>query len=840
MSTPFTQDLNQRSKHLSHLQKLLKNPFCLTRQSFFDDFTGSKSLRLIAIENLNMDLDSGLIGVDDAKSTVVLPPSTEIAVLMLTSGSTGNAKAVVLSHRQIIASVSGKSSVKQLPTGSTFLNWVGLDHVASLVEVHLQALYLCVDQIHVPAADLIADPTLFLNLIHRYRVSRSFAPNFFLAKLKNELQNKKESLSYLDLSCLRFLASGGEANPVETCDALSKLLRVYGAPRTVITPGFGMTETCAGAIYNVKCPNRDLRNGREFAAVGNCIPGITMRITSQAQPNTLAEPSERGNLEVAGPVVFKEYFNDEKATVAAFTSDGWFRTGDQAYIDVEGNLVLAGRGKEQMIINGVKYSPHEVETAIEEASIPGVTSTYIVCFSYRSPNSPTEQICVVYLPAYSADDHEAHLRASEAIARLVMLQTSVRPYVLPLNNDLLQKSTLGKFARSKIRTAFETGEYRKLQEFNEEILSASRALNTTPPTNKMEEMLLQEFEETVGLRPQEFGTERQVFEMGVTSVDLIKVTRAIERRLMMSGQIPISTMMTHPTVRSLAIALSDLDAPKEYNPVVTLQHNGTTKPLWLIHPGVGEVLVFINLAKYFPDRPIYALRARGFNAGEFYFTNIAETVEIYHSAIKRIQPTGPYALAGYSYGSMLAFETAKVFESNGDTVAFLGSFNLPPHIKARMQQLDWNECLINLAYFLDLMTEPHAHSLSPILHNLDRSHALAHVMGEASPARISELSLTPEALSKWAGLAYSLQSMAKEYEPSGMVERVDVFYCIPLRAVAKTKEEWLANHLSKWDGFVKSKPRFHEVGGSHYTMIGPEHVGGFQKVLRGVLKERGL
>jgi len=69
-------------------------------------------------------------------------------------------------------------------------------------------------------------------------------------------------------------------------------------------------------------------------------------------------------------------------------------------------------------------------------------------------------------------------------------------------------------------------------------------------------------------------------------------------------------------------------------------------------------------------------------------------------------------MAGYSYGSMLAFETAKVLERNGDEVRFLGVFSLPPHIKFRMRQLDWKECISNLAYFLDFVTEQRAHELS--------------------------------------------------------------------------------------------------------------------------------
>lgn len=123
---------------------------------------------------------------------------------------------------------------------------------------------------------------------------------------------------------------------------------------------------------------------------------------------------------------------------------------------------------------------------------------------------------------------------------------------------------------------------------------------------------------------------------------------------------------------------------------MTLQTQGSEIPLLLVHPGVGELLVFLNLAKYIVDRPIYALRARGFDVGEKLFSSIPEIVSTYHVTIKRTQPEGPYAIAGYTYGSMLAVEIAKALEAEGQEVKFVGVFNLPPHVKVRMRQFDWD------------------------------------------------------------------------------------------------------------------------------------------------------
>ena len=421
---------------------------------------------------------------------------------------------------------------------------------------------------------------------------------------------------------------------METAHAVSKILSAYGAPSNVLAPGFGMTETCAGAIYNWDCPKYDVERGLEFTALGSCIPGIQMRVTVESENGRVAQPNERGGLEVTGPIVFKEYFNNEVATTESFTTDGWFKTGDKALIDSSGMLNLAGRGKEQININGVKYSPLEIENVLEETLMPGATPSYTICFSYRPKSSQTESICIIYLPAYAPDDDETRVQTHDSIVRNVMLQTGVRPHVLPLESSLLQKSTLGKLFRTKLRKAFEAGDYRRYEQVNDEIIKAYKAYHVTQPRNKVELTLLEIFEEVFSLPDNELGVETPVFEMGVTSIDLIRASRAIEKRLNLTSQIPIITIMTHPTVRSLAKALEDLNHPNNYNPVVTLQHAGTKTPLWLIHPGVGEVLVFINLAKHLSDRPVHALRARGFNPGETYFTSIEETVSTYHTAIK--------------------------------------------------------------------------------------------------------------------------------------------------------------------------------------------------------------
>ncbi len=132
------------------------------------------------------------------------------------------------------------------------------------------------------------------------------------------------------------------------------------------------------------------------------------------------------------------------------------------------------------------------------------------------------------------------------------------------------------------------------------------------------------------------GIDTPVLDTGVSSVELIRLKSASEKAFNIAD-IPIVAIMTNTTIRSLASAIRQILTSQykvEYNPVVTLQYNGSKTPLWLIHPGIGEILVFLGLVQYFPDRPIHALRACGFNKGEEPFQNLTDAVTTYYHELK--------------------------------------------------------------------------------------------------------------------------------------------------------------------------------------------------------------
>ncbi|KAI9813673.1 MAG: putative NRPS-like protein biosynthetic cluster [Pycnora praestabilis] len=844
ISTPLPADPDRRRNHLAHVHDMLRHPVTLTSRDLAKDFEGVEHADLKIVNELN-SVDTGQ--VLKPLSEKICP--TDPAVLMLTSGSSGNAKAVVLRHEQIIASVKGKSSHFGTTDADIFMNWIGFDHVASLIETHIHAMYIGAELVHIPAPALIANPMRFLQFIDRHRVTYTFAPHFFLARLLQSMDNSNARQAKYDISALRHLISGGESNLVATVVALTKVLQDHNLKGEVIRPGFGMTETCAGSIYSRNCPTYDITSKNDFASLGKPVSGIQMRIMND---NGHEAPfNEIGNLQVTGPLVFQEYFNNPKATRVSFTDDGWFVTGDRAYVDTNGNLNIAGREKESINLNGIKHFPHEIESALENANIPGLTPSYTVVFSVRLPKSHAEELCVVYHPTFCPEDIARRVETASKIVLVVGSLTTSRPkHIIPLPKTFLHKSALGKLSRAKIRTSFENEEYEEYQDSRDLRIKDFKAARRENPATATENTILTAVRDVVDVPEEELSVNNSMFDFGVTSTDLFTLKRRIEKDLHTLNPVPVGILLTTPTIRGIASELDRLGqgSQDEYNPVVPLRSNPTSTktPLWLVHPGSGDVLVFVALAKYFPDRTVYGLRTRGLNTGiadQSYFTSIAAIADCYVDSIRRHQPHGPYAIAGYSLGSTVAFEIAKRLDSSSSddrTVAFLGIFDSPPHMRALISKLDWTDVLLNVAYFLELISEDYSTSIAAGLHRRTPEQALEFIMNCAPTERLEALAMDSTRLRKLTDVTNAFGQAGREYEPQGRVRGMDVFWVTPLASVAGSRREWMEEHLVRWGEFSAEAPRFHECEGVHSKMLNAEYVASFQKCLKGAMAARGV
>ncbi|MEU5538893.1 non-ribosomal peptide synthetase [Streptomyces sp. NPDC020362] len=824
---PLRGDRERWGAQLEHVNTLLGGPLVVTGEALAAELPPVAALSVTSLEELQA---VEATAADDFHRAA--PEDT--AVLVLTSGSTGHAKAVVLSHANLLASMAAKNGHHRLTARDTTLNWVSFDHVAALLECHLLPLSTGSLQLHVEAPVVLQEPLEFLRLMSRHGVTMTFTPNFLLGLINAAGERLRASGERLDLSRLRHIISGGEAVVVATGEAFLDGLARHGLARDALWPAFGMTETCAGSVYSRK-GFPDVDRGAEFASLGTPVQGLRMRI---ADPEDRPLPEGRvGELQLRGPMITSGYYNNAAATEEAFTADGWFRSGDLGRLD-EGRLTLVGRSKDSIIVNGVNYFSHDIESVLEP--LDGVARSYVAAFPVRPAGSDTEQLVIAFTPedgtapgtgGGDATAGAAVHRVLMAIRSTVVLHWGFRPaLVLPLPPQAFPKTSLGKIQRSLMRRRLEEGAYdaerRSVRELTLRMLGGH-----TAPEGPTEQALAEIYAELFDTDPADISATANFFDLGGTSLDILRLRARVTERLGV-GNLEVITVLRAPTVRALAARLDAGTAcgTEGYDPLVPMQTGGDKTPLFCVHPGVGEVLVFINLAKYFTgDRPFYALRARGFDEGEKPFATFEQMVDCYADAVQRQQPHGPYAVAGYSFGGAVAFEIAKVLRERGERVDFVGSFNLPPHIKYRMEELDFAETATNLAFFLGLIDKKQSLELPARLRPLPREEQVARLVELAPAGRLAELDLTADRFAAWAELADSLTDLGRAYEPSGSVPSMTVFHAIPLRG---TRQDWLDNELRRWDAFTTGPNRYLEVPGEHYTMLAPAHVAEFQAVLR--------
>jgi len=822
--TPAAGGAPLTAERLRNVSSLLNGPAVISTERLRGQLPGD--IGVITLESLSADVR----GLPIAPSVASQPD--DIAMFFLTSGSTGVPKAVELSHANLLASIGAKAELLGLSSLDVGLNWIAFDHVAAL-EGHLLALWAGANQLQVAPDAVVADPLRLLRLVDAHRVSFTFIPNFLLGAINRALGESAEEAAdlRLDLSCLRRVLSGGEANPLATGVEFLERLAPYGLGRGALWPAFGMTETCAGSIFNPDFPEAD--RGARFAAVGRPIRGMRVRVVDAEMAPV--DEGRVGEVQLAGPMVVRGYRDDPASTAAAFTRDGWFRTGDLGRLD-DGRLTLVGRAKDSIVISGVSYHSHEIEAVLRE--IPGVERDHIAAVPLRPVGSETEQLAVLFassLPtADPTTDPVALRRLLTTIRSTVIQHWGFRPaLVLPLPVSAFRKSSLGKVQRSMLRERLQAGDFSG-EAAEIERLIALPADDHEPPLGPTETALAEIYARLFQADPASISATTGFFELGGTSLDILRFSRLTERRFP-TARLSLTTLLTAPTIRQLAriIDAGRSGSPACYEPLVPLQTTGEKTPLFCVHPGVGEVVVFVNLARYFAhERPFYALRAPGFDPGQRPFGTFAEMASSYAEAITARQPHGPYALAGYSFGAAVAFEIAKILEARGEQVAFLGNFNLPPHIRERMNELDSAENAAHLAMFLELITKPQVAPLADRLRALPAADRTRALLDAADPARALELNLDEERFATWVEVASNLTRLGRGYEPAGMVRSMTVFCAEPLRG---SRREWVEQELRAWDGYTTEPNRYVEIPGEHYTLMGPEHVAAFQAVLRAEL-----
>ncbi len=350
------------------------------------------------------------------------PALDDIALLQLTSGTTGTPKAAILTHRNLRSNAAqGRAWVPGLHEGEeTFY--------AVLPMFHAYGLTLCLTFAISIGARIVLFPRFDVDLV--VSAARKSPPTFLpgVPPMYDALA-RATTRKGVDLSSIRFAISGAMSLPVAT------VARWEEATGGLLVEGYGMTETSPVALGNPIGPTR--RPG----TVGVPFPSTEIRVVDPDDPSVDRAPGEAGELLVRGPQVFQGYWGRPDETAAVLLADGWLRTGDIVTVSDDGFVSVVDRVKELIITGGFNVSPSEVESVL--AQHPDVSAAAVVGLP-RSAGGE-EVVAAVVLREGAAFDASAlrefcrgQLAAYKVPKRIVAV-------------DDLPRSLIGKVQRRAVR-----------------------------------------------------------------------------------------------------------------------------------------------------------------------------------------------------------------------------------------------------------------------------------------------------------------------------------------------------------------------------------------------------
>ena len=389
---------------------------------------GAEAARLAAgdkVPIISVDLDeAGNVRLSpDGRRVPIDPPSVDdVALILHTSGSTGRPKRVPLSHANLSISAQNVAGTYKLGPDDVSLCVMPLFHVHGLVASTLATL---------ASGGTVVVPAKF-NPLSFWRVARDYGATWYSAvpTLHQLLAARADPAAGKPAGAekLRFIRScSASLSP----QLMSDLEAAFGAP---VLEAYGMTEAAHQMASNPLPPA-----AHKAGSVGPNTGTTEIGIMDAA--GNLLKPEERGEVVIRGANVVKGYENNPEANASSFTN-GWFRTGDQGYLDPDGYLVLTGRLKEMINRGGEKISPREVDEVL--LAHPAVAEA--VAFGVPHPAWGEEVAACVVLSG-EASESDLLSFCKEKLAEFK------RPKQIHITNAIPRTAT-GKIQRRIVAEAF--------------------------------------------------------------------------------------------------------------------------------------------------------------------------------------------------------------------------------------------------------------------------------------------------------------------------------------------------------------------------------------------------
>ncbi|MGH3373260.1 MAG: amino acid adenylation domain-containing protein, partial [Actinoallomurus sp.] len=554
--------------------------------------------------------------------------TSNVAYVIYTSGSTGRPKGVMVEHRQAVNHAMGM--IEHWPVGpdDRVLQFASLNFDVSVMDMFVPLLSGA--RAVVASTETLHSPPRLADLMRDRRVT--------FASLPPAVVNLLSGQEFPDL---RILMPAGEALSPE-------LVRAWVRPGLRLVNGYGPTEDTVIAT---------------FAELdGTVLPPPIGRPVANAQAYVLdrylnpVPVGVVGELHMGGAGVTRGYLGAPELTERRFVPDPFsdrpgarlYKTGDLVRRLPGGDIVYLGRVDGQVKIRGLRVELGEIETGL--VSHPAVAQAVVVV----APDRAGEKQLAGYVrldaggPGASVADLRSHLA------------NRVPAYMIPAYLSVLEEfplNTSGKIDKSALPAPDSAGPTRRY----------------VAPRTPVESTLTGTYASL--LRRDRVGIDDGFFDLGGNSLQAMQLITRLRDDL--GVDLGVTEVFLAPSPRELAARIERTrGAARPGGPLVELSQGA--EPLFVVHAIGGTVHGYAPLASELAGAfTVYGVEAPGLAEGTSPCGSLAEMVTAYTEAIQASCPEGPYRLAGWSMGGVVAFEIARRLEDSGRRVAFLGLLDAP-------------------------------------------------------------------------------------------------------------------------------------------------------------------
>lgn len=401
-----------------------------------------------------------------------------IAFLQYTSGSTGTPKGVEVRQSNLIANVELMRQAYGFDEHGAMVNWLPLYHDMGLIGGLLAPLYSGMPCYLMASQTFVNAPSSWLQALSRYRGTVSFAPNFAYALCNRVVSDSL--IGQLDLSAWQHAINGAEPIHPGTLESFARRFAACGLRPRAISPGYGQAEAtlCVSATpadalpVTLRLDKAVLETGRVAPAASDaaavefvaCGYPQAMHDIAIVDPQTFerCSPDRIGEVWLVGPSNAQAYWKQPEASREAFQArivdepGEYLRSGDLGFMH-EGQLVICGRLKDLLILNGRNLYPHDIEFAITDAE-PGIRTGRIAAFSEMDAVLGREKLVIVAEPQRKFVDPQHHPALFAAMQRAVReaADCAIDQIVL-VEAGTIPMTTSGKIARQGARKQLAAG-----------------------------------------------------------------------------------------------------------------------------------------------------------------------------------------------------------------------------------------------------------------------------------------------------------------------------------------------------------------------------------------------